>query len=78
MKNVRFTQSINLSVTIEATVPDDWTDENINDFATDCVVGITIDDPDDSAYNGDGVTLTFLGLDGADVSEGIVWEVSNA
>lgn len=75
MKNIRFTQSINLSVTIEASVPDDWTDEDIQEFTKECVVGITIDDPADHPdYNGNDVTFEEFSLDGAEITDAILWE----
>ena len=77
MKNIRFTQTIELSVEVEASVPDAWTDADIKDFVTEAVVGITIDDPDDSAYNGDA-DITSLILWDATIVSGNLSEVSNA
>lgn len=78
MKSIRFTQNINLNVEIEASVPDDWTDKDVKDFVTDCVVGITIDDPDDHLENGTEVDITSLILWDAKIANGRLLEVSNA
>lgn len=70
MKNIRFTQSINLSVTIEAQIPDDWDSDT---FAEEFIVKITVDEPDDPADNGNGFTISELSLDGAETTDTTVW-----
>lgn len=74
MKTIRFTQSINLSVTIDAEVPDNWTDDDIDDFVTDCHTYVNVDEPDDPAYNGRDVKLVSVHLDGAEITDGTLWD----
>lgn len=73
MKNIRFTQNINLSVTIEAQVPNDWDDLDTQAFANDWITSITVNEPDDSLENGEGFTVTEVSLDGAEVIDATVW-----
>lgn len=77
MKNIRFTQTIEVSAEVHASVPDDWTDEDINNFVREAVVGITLDDPDDGAYNGDA-NITGLICWDASITNGTLLEVGNA
>ena len=43
MKTIRFTQAVELTVNIEALVPDDWTDEDITEFAREYAIRCTVD-----------------------------------
>lgn len=68
MKNIRFTQSINMSVTVEVQVPNDWSDENIHEFTKDFPVAIEvngIDEPD--------VVVESISLDGAEITDAQLW-----
>lgn len=71
MKTIRFTQNINLAVTIEAEIPEDW---DAHEFAKDYIMKITVDEPDDPMENGDGFSITELSLDGAETTETMVWD----
>lgn len=70
MKTVRFTQSINLSVTVEAQIPEDWDSDT---FAEEFIVKLTVDEPDDPADNGIGCIISELMLDGAETTDTTVW-----
>lgn len=72
MKNIRFTQSINLSVTVEVSVPDDLSDEDIHELAKEFPLGVTLYSP-----QGDnlptGTELLSQKLDGAEITDAQVW-----
>lgn len=70
MKNIRFTQVISLSVTVEAEIPNDW-DSDV--FADEWITNVTVNEPDDPADNGDGFVVTGLHLDSAEVIDTTVW-----
>ena len=72
MKNIRFTQTIKISVTIEAEV-NDWDDLETQAFANDWITNITVSEPDDSLENGTGFTITGMSLEGAEVIDATVW-----
>lgn len=72
MKRIRFTQSINLSITVETEVPEGWTDEDIYEFTKDCPTGITLSTPDPE-YLPDNVVYLNQQLEGAEVTDAIVW-----
>lgn len=71
MKTIRFTQSINLSVTIEATVPDNLNEDETFDFARDFPTLVTVDI--DPLFNDEEVTIDGISLDGAEVTDAQVW-----
>jgi hypothetical protein len=74
MKNIRFTQSLNMAVTIEASVPDDYTDDDIFHFANEFSLSTTVDVPDYPAYDDDNYEITGLSLDGVTIVEAYVWD----
>lgn len=81
MKNMRFTQVISVTVTLEAEIPDDWTEDDIQDFSSDCATSITVDDPDDYVdypHNTKDTKIVSLSVDGADIIDSTVWEVKPA
>lgn len=67
MQAIKFTQNITLSVDIEASVPDDWSMEDIEGFANDCPTNITVN-PTSNDYEADvydGATIDNILLDSA-------------
>lgn len=46
MKTIRFTKAVDLTVHIEAQVPDDWSEEDIQDFARDTSWEYTVEASD--------------------------------
>lgn len=71
MKTIRFTQSINVSVTIEVSVPEDLNEDEAFDLARDFPTLVTVDvDP----YSKDeDITVESISLDGAEVTDAQVW-----
>jgi len=77
MKNMRFTQVVSVTVTLEAEIPDDWTDEQIDDFAQNCVTNITVDNPDALGLFDDmDYKISNICVDGANILEAYVWGVN--
>lgn len=66
MATIFSTLSVNLSVSYELNVPDDWSDEQIEDYLSELSVGVTVD-PDDLTIP-DDVTVEGFSLDGAEVT----------
>lgn len=44
MKTIRFTQVFNTVVTIEAEVPDDWTEDDTYDYSNELSLNFTVDE----------------------------------
>lgn len=72
MKNIRFTQSINLSVTVEVSVPDDMSDEDIHELARNCPLEVMVDYPTSDELPDDVVYISQK-IDGAEITDGQVW-----
>lgn len=71
-KPIRFTQSHNLSVTVEAMIPGNWDDDDIREFVKDCAVVVAVTEPD-AKYLPRGVTIVGQELDGAEITDAIIW-----
>lgn len=72
MKTIRFTQTHNLSVTVEALVPESWSDDDIYEFTKDCPSVVTVSAPSPE-YLPDTVIIIGQELDGAEVTDAIIW-----
>jgi hypothetical protein len=70
MKTIRFTQSINMSVTIQANVPDDWDDEAIQNFAEEAMLNVVVTSADDFNDPAEDITVE---LDHAQIEDAQVW-----
>ena len=70
MKTIRFTQSINMSVTIQANVPDDWDDEAIQNFAEEAMLNVVVTSADDFNDHAEDITVE---LDHAEINDAQVW-----
>jgi len=70
MKTILFTQSVELTLDVEANVPDDWTPEDIEDFAKNFETVITVDVPQDFTELHDGVTINTIVVDNATIEYG--------
>lgn len=65
MQAIKFTQNITLSVDIEANVPDDWSNEDIEEFAENLGTEIVVNEADPAYEVYDGVTIDNIVLDSA-------------
>lgn len=68
MKNVRFTQNINVCVTVEAQIPEHW-DSHV--FANAWVTNVVINELDSSKE----FVITELTMDSAEITDSTVWTV---
>jgi hypothetical protein len=72
MNKIRFTQTIKLSVTVEAEIPSDW---NADTFAEEWITNVTVSEPSDPAENGKGFIINQLSLDDTDLDDVEVWVI---
>lgn len=71
MKTIRFTQSINLSVTVEVTVPDEWNEHDLSDYAKEFPVAISV--AVSPEHHDDLVTVDGVSMDYAEITDAQVW-----
>lgn len=70
METIRFTQTVMVKVTVEAEVPMDWDDADIQHYEENCELNFTVnpvdswDEPED-----DEPVITSLSLDSAETTE---------
>lgn len=67
MPAIQFTQTITLCVEIEAVVPDDWSDEDIKEFAENLGTDISVNEANPAYEVYDGVTIDSIVLDSATI-----------
>lgn len=71
MKTIRFTQSINLSVTVEVTVPEEWNEADLSDYAKEFPTSISVGVSPE--FHDDLVTVDGVSMDHAETTDAQVW-----
>lgn len=73
MKTIRFTQDLNVVLTIEAEVPDDWTEDDTYDYSKELSLTFTVNE-DPMLPNLFDANITGLSLDSVYLTDTHDWK----